>query len=72
MRKIAGKSTSVSAPALETDAVILTYQKDVANELANSMAEISGTSYTARFSILQAEQGQRPVSFFSWNVAGFP
>nr|BDT63038.1 MAG: hypothetical protein [Trachysalambria curvirostris nimavirus] len=73
VRKIAGKITSVSPPALKIDGTIITNKADVANELAKSMAEISsGASYTARFSTYRAEQERQPLSFFSRTAAELP
>ena len=73
VRKIAGKITSVSPPALKIDGTIITNKADVANELAKSMAEISsGASYTARFSTYWAEQEGQPMSFLCRTSAELP
>ena len=64
VRKIAGKSSRVSTPALKVDDTVITDQTDVANVLANSMAEVSsGASYSARFNTLRAERERHPVLF---------
>ena len=64
VRKIAGRSTRVSSPALQIGGTFITDKTDVANVFAHSMAEISsGVSYTARFNTLRAERERQPVLF---------
>ena len=64
VRKVAGKSSSVSAPAIKVNGNVITDNTDVANVLAESMAEISsGASYTARFNEIRRERERRPVCF---------
>ena len=64
VRKVAAKSTRVSTPSLKIGGTVVTDKTEVANVLADSMAEISsGASYTARFNELRAERERRPVLF---------
>lgn len=70
---MAGKSAPVSRLALKMNDPLTTNKLDNANILADSIAETSsGSSYSARFFTLKAEQERKAPSFQRKGSAEFP
>ncbi|XP_063615604.1 proteoglycan 4-like, partial [Penaeus indicus] len=59
--KIVGKSISMSTPALQLNGIIITDQKEVANELAKSMAIKEKTTAQAQYAVTTAKQLMKPL-----------
>lgn len=71
-RKINGTPVPVSIPALKIDGTIIAYTDDVANKLAQFMAEISGASSFPRFLHLMSWIWTTPTLIWRQSLCRIP